>query len=281
LRRPKKAISREESADVSSDKLTRKEIRNPDPFVRVTSTLWAKLIQRQKWLGLGLAGLFLVLVAGFAIQRSSQRRTIEAGGALSRALETARRAIEGSPEASRDDEGPVFKSAQEKNEEIVRQLGEVKGKHPGTEAARMASFVMADSLFRLGKLDEAAAAYQEYLNTSAPGDSLRALAQEGLGYIHESRKEWEKALESFDAMARESEGEPTKALAAFQRARILEQWGKKQEAANEFQQVKDEHKTAPAARQAGDRLALLAAQGITPALAVSAAPAPAASAEKK
>ncbi|HEY3448311.1 MAG TPA: tetratricopeptide repeat protein [Myxococcales bacterium] len=248
---------------MSSDKLSRKEIRNPDPFVRVTSQLWAKLIENQKMVGLGLAAVFVVFVVSAGAVRMTQSSSKEAGAALARAMELSRRPVEGSMEALQDPTAEQkFKTAQEKHEAVAKAMDEVRKAHAGKEAGRTATVFWADAQFQLGKLDDAIAGYQQYLSESRPDDALRLVACEGLGYAYEGKKDLEKAREAFEKMSKEAAGEPAKARAAYHVARILEAQGKKVEAAAAYQKLKDEYKEAAAAREADERLALLAMQGV-------------------
>lgn len=247
---------------MSSEKVDRKEIRNPDAFQRVSGELWNKLIERQKIVGLALLGAVALFLVIALVARHNQGQAREAGGALASALALANRPVEGSLEALQDPTAEKFKTFQEKNEALAKALDEVRAKHSGTEAATTATLFFGDAQFHLGKLDEAAKAYDDFLAKAGEGDALRTLALEGQGYVFEAKKELDKALEAFDKMGKQAVAEPSKARAAYHRARILEAQGKKQEAAAAFQKLKDEYKEAPAAREAEERLALLAMQGV-------------------
>lgn len=247
---------------MSTDKLSRKEIREPDPFVRVTSAYWTKLVENQKFVAVGLLVFLVALVVIGLVARSSQNRARESGAALSRALVLTRRSIAGSLEPGQDSAAEKFPSQRAKSEELAKQLEFVRSQYPGSDAARTAAVFLGDAQLQQGKLDAAQKSYEEYLASAPPGEPLRVVALEGLGYVFEARKDLDKALDSFDRMSREAAGDPAKAQAAFQRARVLELQGKKPEAAAAFQKVKEDFKETAAARNAGERLALLGAQGV-------------------
>lgn len=244
----------------AEQKLTRKELRDPDPFVRVSSELWVALMERQKQVGIAVASLLGLLLVVAIFAQLSKGKSSEAGGALSRALEVSRRGVEGTTDPASDPDLPKFKTFKEKNEELVKQLAEVRLKYQGSEAALTATLSLGDAHFHLGNLDEASKAYGEYLAAAKPGDALRALALEGQGYVHEAKKEWDSAAKAFEQMGAASE--PQKERGAFHKARVLEVSGKKPEAAAAFQRVKLDFKDSPTTRAAIDRLALLAAQGV-------------------
>ncbi len=262
---------------MSSEKLTRKEIREPDKFLKATTAFWNKAAQNQKAIGVGVLVVIGLFVIVGLLSRSHQKGAAAAGGALAQALELSRQGVEGTFDASGDPSAPKFASHQEKYEKLAAALDKVRTDHPGSTAGRTAGYYFADAQFQLGKLDEADKEYEQFIAKTSAGDPLRVLALEGRGYIAEGKKDWAKASELFGQMSREAAGETTKARAAYHRARILAAEGKKLEAAEAFQKLKDEFKEAPAARLAGERLALLAADGVR----APAAAQPAEVAEKK
>lgn len=247
---------------MSTDKLTRKEMRNPDAFQRVTTEYWSKLAHYKKPLLIGVSAFFGLFLALALVSHFLEGKSAKASAELSRALEVSRRGVEGSLDPAADPDAPKFKTAKEKNEEFAKQLDQVRKQFPSTEAALTATAYYGDAQFNLGNLDEAVKSYEEYLKASKGGEPMRALVLEGVGYVYEAKKDYEKALDAFDRMSKEAAGEPNKARAALHRARVLELTGKKQEAAAAFQKVKDDFKEAPAAREATERLGMLAAQGV-------------------
>lgn len=249
---------------MSSEKLTKKEIREPDQFLKVTTEFWKKAAQHQKAMGIAALAILGVFVIAIFVNRSFEKKAVNSGGALSRALELARRGVDKGTDPTASSDLPNFSTYQEKYETIAAELEKVRADFPGSQAARSAAYYLADAKFQLGKLDEADALYGEYIGQTSAGDPLRVMALEGRGYVAESKKDWAKALELFEQMNREASGDPSKARAALHRARILAASGKKQEAAEAFQKIQQDFKEDPAARQASERLALLAGEGIHP-----------------
>ena len=246
----------------SEDRLTKQQLRDPDPFVRVSTDYWNKLMAHQKAItagvGVTLGVLFLIAIGSHFMSAKGD----EAGAALSRAIEIARRPVEGSTDLAADAELPKFKTQKEKNEELAKAFDEVQKKYAGSEAGRLAALSFADTQYQLGKPDEALKAYEEFLAKAPTDDPMRALAYEGQGYLHESKKDYAKATDAFGSMAQY--GAASKERSEYHQARMLEAQGKKMEAAVAFQKVKTEYKDSSTARAAGDRLALLGAQGVVP-----------------
>lgn len=242
-------------------KLSRKEIKAPDAFQKATADLSKGLMENQKAVYIAL-GVIVALVVIFAIaSQMGARRTSEGGGALAKALETARRPVAGSMDPSTDPTLPEFSSRNEKYETLVKQLEEVRQQFPDSDAAHSARYYIADAQFQLGNYDAAISNYEGYLASAQQGSPLKVLALEGLGYSYEEKKDYAKAADAFARMKQEA-GESYKDRAAYHQARMLELEGKKEEAAAAFQQIKVDFKDSPVTRAAIDRLALLSAQGV-------------------
>jgi tetratricopeptide (TPR) repeat protein len=242
-------------------KLTRKEIKEPDPFVRVSSAAWGWVMERRRQAVIGLIVLAVGVVAFSAGSHLIGSRERRAGEALSDALDQARRGVEGIDYAVPGDP-PLFKSTQERNEAVTKALEKVKSDHPNTRAALTATLHLGSYALMAGRYDDAQRDYQEYLNASKPDDAFRVLALEGLGYTAEAKKDYPGALEWFERMAKDSTKGFGKDRAAYHRARILEEMGKRQEAAQGYEAVKKDFADSPVAKAATERLGLLAMQGV-------------------
>ncbi len=242
-------------------KLTRKQIKEPDPFVRVSTAVWDWLIEHRRQVGMALAVVAVGIVGGALVSHVGSSKERRAGEALSRALDEAHRGVEGVDYAVPGDPA-LFKSAQERNETVTKALENVRTDFPGTRAALTATLHLGDFAYMAGHYDDALRYDQEYVNRSNADDPYRVLAFEGLGYAAEAKKDYPKALEWFDEMARGSTKGFGKDRAAYHRARVLEEMGKREEALGAFQGVKRDFPDSPVAKTAGERIALLAMQGV-------------------
>jgi tetratricopeptide (TPR) repeat protein len=247
-----------------AEKMTRKEMRGPDAFLKAGSEARAWLQVRARSLTLLIVAA-LVVLGGVAVASYLGARTeAEASRDLGGDLRTLNRAVEGaaaSPEALPDN-GPPFKSEKEKDEAIVQTLNAFRAKHPSTHAAASAALPQAQALYRLGRYDEALTAYEDYLKIAPPDDPLRAIALEGRGYCYEAKKQLDQAQATFEDLSRDNKTEFLKGMGQYHSARVLIEAGKKDEAARRLAEIPGSAPNTAAARLAQDRMALLASQGV-------------------
>jgi tetratricopeptide (TPR) repeat protein len=85
----------------------------------------------------------------------------------------------------------------------------------------------------LGEFDEAMKAYETFLQKSGKERLYRLFAMEGLGYAHEGKKEYEKAVEAYEGMLEMGEGLQV-ANAYLSKGRCYEKLGKKKEALESY-----------------------------------------------
>jgi len=248
-----------------SEKLTRKELRGPDAFQKAGFQARDWLQDKQK---LALAAVLALFLAGGGVAVASylsNRNEGDASKALATALKVAERPVraEAPPPPELDAEAP-FASQKEKDEALIKGLAELRQKYPRSRAAIAAELPIGEAQLRLGKPDDAIKSLDDFLKATPPDDPLRAEALEGRGYAHEAKGELDRALSSFDALARDNKTDFLNGMGLYHRGRILIVQGKKQEAAEAFAQISTAYPNSPAARLASDRLAVLAEQGIKP-----------------
>ncbi len=239
-----------------SDKLTRKEMRSPDRFQRLSTSAAKWMVERKQLLIYGATALVVLLLVVGIFRSMGAQRKVDEGAALAYAMDAMRQGVKGLYDPSADKDLPEFDTAKARYEEISRRLELVLKEHADSKSAITAKLLLADADQHLGRLESAETGYNAFLAATDAKDPRRVAAFESLGYLYESRKDWGKATEAFDKMAAAAGGDKGKAEAAFHKARILELSGKKDEARAAFQKVKDDFKDAPAARLAGDRLTM-------------------------
>lgn len=252
-----------------SDKLTRKELKQPDAFQAAGAQAQSWFHERQKAILIAVAVVVLgglgVALATYLSTRSDQRAAKTFGEALApleRPVVTGQTDMP--PPAADSDEKPPFKSQQEKDEALVKSLTEFRGDHGSSKAAATAALALAQANFRLGKHDEALGGFDDFLKIAQNDDPLRAAALEGKGYVFEAKGDLDKALTAFEQLARENKTEFLTGMGSFHRARVLVAQGKKEEAAKEFSTIAQQHPNTAAARLSQERLSTLVAAGIRP-----------------
>ena len=143
-------------------------------------------------------------------------------------------------------------------------MKEIIAKHPGTDAAHSALVPLGDAQLKLGQLDDAQRSYSDFISGAADDVAMRSLAELGLAKVAESKKDYAAAATAYETLQRDAPHSFLKDRAALGKARMLELQGKKQDAANAYADVKDGYANTDASREAGDRLAMLATEGIKP-----------------
>lgn len=248
-----------------ADKLTRKELKQPDAFQKVGAEArdW---LQARSGLVAGLVAVILVVGAGLALARYfSERGEEKASKALGGALKVLNRPVSNTenPEPPNPDEKePPFKSEKEKNEAVVKTLTEFRAQHGNTQAAATAALPLAQAEYQLGEYDKAIADYQSFLKGSSKDETLRATAYEGIGYSYEAKKDYAQALATFQDMSKENTSDFLAGMGMYHQARILVLQGKKEEAAKVLSDLTTAHPGTAAARMASDRLTVLASEGV-------------------
>jgi predicted negative regulator of RcsB-dependent stress response len=247
----------------------------PDP-TELRSAAWAEWIGNNiQMIGAGFVLLFVAAI-GYGIWQSHEAGVeTQAGAALGKALQAASRPVTGKDEPAPEeppapDEAP-FATDEAKQTALLNAVTDVRTKHGASPAGTLALLVQGDAQFKLGKLDEAQKSYQDYVSRTAANDALHSVAQLNLARIAESKKDAEGARVAYEKLLADAPHTFLKDEATFSKGRLLEAAGKKQEAAEAFQNVKDVYKESPLARDADQKLTALAAEGFVPASVKAAA----------
>ncbi|ATB48086.1 tetratricopeptide repeat protein [Corallococcus macrosporus] len=244
-----------------TEKIRQKELSQPDSFQKVGTEASDWLAQRQKIIGLA-AGVLILGGVGVAIASEVSKRGEEkASMALGQALTVLNRPVEGVQPAQPGDTEPAFKTVKERDEALVKALSDFRQQHGGTPSAATAALTEGKAQFRLGNHAAAQAAFGEFLKGAAQNDPLRVEAFEGQGYALEADGKYEDAIKAFEQMG--TAGGPfLVGMGDYHKARMLILLGKKEEAAQVLSKLTTAQPNTAAARQAGERLAVLASEGV-------------------
>lgn len=244
-----------------TEKIRQKELSQPDTFQKAGTEASDWLAQRQKIIGLA-AGVLVLGGVGVAIASEMSKRGEEkAAQALGQALTVLDRPVEGVEPAQPGDTEKPFPSVAARDQELVKTLEAFRKEHGGTPSAVTAALAEGKAQFRLGNHAAAQAAFGEYLKGAAQNDPLRAEAFEGQGYALEADGKYEDAIKAFKQMG--AAGGPfLLGMGDYHKARMLILLGKKEEAAQVLSKLTTAQPNTAAARQAGERLAVLASEGV-------------------
>ncbi len=236
-----------------TDVLTRKDMKEPDKFQAAAGQAagWARLHRRQVVVAGGAAVALLLLVLAVSAWRS--RAQDQAGAAL--ADVTAAMAGEISSVPLPGAPGPFFPSEAARQRAVADAAERVRREHRGTDAARTATLALGDARLKLSEWDAAIAAYQAYLAEAPSGDSMRFGALEGLGMAQEGKGNLDAAAQAYERLGREVPFYSDRA--DLERARVLAQAGKADEARALLQSFSERHKESALSGEAAERLAKL------------------------
>ncbi|MBS2032079.1 MAG: tetratricopeptide repeat protein [Deltaproteobacteria bacterium] len=244
------------------------ELKAPDAFLKASMGIWDQVAANSKQIGIGLAVVAAGAIAFAAVDAHQANARTAAGADLGKALKVAARPVAGEEEEKPEtpppaDEAP-FKTDAEKQAAIASAMKEVIAKHPGTDAAHSALLPLGDAQLKLGQLDDAQRSYTEFVSGAGDDTAMRSLAELGLAKVAEAKKDYAAAATAYETLQRDAPHSFLKDRAALGKARMLELQGKKQDAANAYADVKDGFANSDASREAGDRLAMLATEGVKP-----------------
>lgn len=249
-----------------SEKMTQRELKQPDAFQRVGAEARDWLVERQTLVllavGVALVGGLLAALFSYLSTRGEARAAKELGAVLKilqRPVVPTPEGTQATPPAGQE---PPFKSTQEQDQALVKALTDFRAAHQGTPSATTAALPLGKAEYRLGNHDSAVAAFSEYLKGAPQNDPLRAEALEGQGYAYEAQQKYDQALASFEEMSRVDAGGYLEGMGQYHRARILILQGKKDDAAAVLVKLPVDHPNSAAARLATERMSLLAAEGV-------------------
>jgi tetratricopeptide (TPR) repeat protein len=249
-----------------SEKMTQRELKQPDAFQRAGADARDWLVERQT---LVLLAVGVLLVGGLLVglfTYFSSRGEAKAAQELGAVLEILERPVVPTPEGTQATppvgENPPFRTTQEQDQALVKALTDFRANHKGTPSAATAALTLGKAEYRLGNLDNALANFSEYLKAAPQNDPLRAAALEGQGYAFEAQQKYDQALGSFEEMSKVDGGGYLEGMGQYHRARILIQQGKKDDAATVLVKIPVDHPNSAASRLATERTSLLAAEGV-------------------
>jgi len=189
-------------------KLDKKDLEQPDAFQEAMGRVIAYAAQnrRRLYAAAGAIVLAIVLGGGYYVYSASQE-----SDAAKLFFNARLRAMSADPMGT-GAAGP----------EIVKALADVVERFPSTDAAQSARYELGSHYFRTGEYDRAIQVYREFLDR-AGGKDIRAIyAWFGIGYAHEAKKEYEKALEAFSRVPSMNPGAVHEGISYRNIARIHE-----------------------------------------------------------
>ena len=203
-------------------KIIKKKLKEPDEFISFTDHAFRFISRHYKRIITGVVILGVFLAAFFLFQKWEEKKEAEAYLPFSAALELYQMLNSPYREGSPTD----YKSLMEKFDEVIT-------KFPRTSSGKLSLLYKGNLHLKLEEFDEAIKTYETFLQKAGKEKFYRLLAMEGLGYAHEGKKEYEKAVEAYERMLEMGEGLQV-ANAYLSKGRCYEKLGKKKEALESY-----------------------------------------------
>lgn len=203
-------------------KITKKKLKQPDEFISFTEKSYLFINQHIKKISTG-ALLILILVLSFFLYRLwDQKKEDEASQKFISALEAYQMVSSPYREGS-----PVeYKKALEGFEEVIKTYSR-------TSSGKQSLIYKGGIHLRLGEFDEAIHSFQTFLKKSGKDKIYQLIALEGLGYAHEGKKDYEKALKTYSEIIKLGESYHWTGV-HLNLARCYEKLGKNDEALENY-----------------------------------------------
>jgi len=190
-------------------KLDKKDLEQPDAFQEAMGKVMVFAAQnRQKlYAAAGALVLAILLGGGYFFYSASQEK------------DAARLYFDARIKAMRAD--PMGTGTA--GPEAVKAMADVVEKYPSTDAAQSARYELGSLYFSAGEHDRSIQVYRDFLDRAAGKDIRAIYAWFGIGYAHEAKKEYEKALEAFGRVASMNPGAVHEGISYRNLARIHEE----------------------------------------------------------
>jgi tetratricopeptide (TPR) repeat protein len=233
--------------------LTRKDMKEPDKFQQAAGQAAGWLASRKRQvLVAGAAALAIVLLLAILVA-VRQSRSHAAGEALSLLLESAGGTVSAVPLPG--DPGPFFPTEEARQRAVIAAADSLLADHAGSDAATLALLAKGDAHLKLREWDPAKAAYERFLSGTDEAQSLRFGAIEGLALVAEGQGNLDAAAEAYARLGKEAPSFADRA--DLERARVLAQAGKTDEARTILSAFGEAHKESLLTAQAAERLTRL------------------------
>lgn len=180
-------------------KQSRKDMKQPDQFLEVTSKSAEWLKTHRNKIIITIAAIFLVSLGIYVVSLVSQNREKDVTERLSNILKIYNGKIETDEKKDKKDEiseGDVktFASKQQKYQTAIETIKSEMAKAPSTRSLKFMQLYLAHSHFQLDKYKEAMELYQKYIKGLSLTDPLYLLGAEGILQVNEAKKQGDKGI---------------------------------------------------------------------------------------
>jgi tetratricopeptide (TPR) repeat protein len=175
---------------VKGQKISKKKLKEPDEFITVTEKVFVFVKEHAKKIVTGGIILVAFVLAFVLYQMWEGKKETEANEKVSAAAALYQRAS-----------SPYREGTPEDYKTVLDNLQEIINRYSGTQSGAFALLYRANVLLRMGSYDESIKAYETFLSKMGKEKLYRLFALEGLGYSYEGKKDYQKAVETYQKMA--------------------------------------------------------------------------------
>ena len=209
---------------VKGRRITKKELREPDEFITVTERAVHFVGDHGRKIIMG-GVVVLIIAAGFFLFRMwEEKKEAEARRSLGQVLAMVPR-LNAQPQEAMAGE---YKAVTEKLDEIIARF-------PRTTDGRFALLYKGNIALRLGDHDGAIKSYSAFLDEGGKERLYQYFALEGLGEAYKGKKEYDKALQSYQKIVSLGEAVPL-SDAYFNIGLCYERLGRSKEALESYKE---------------------------------------------
>jgi len=203
-------------------KIIKKKLKKPDEFITFTEKTFLFITHHSKSIAVGGGILLFLVLSLLSFQKWESGKEEKAYQMFNSAMETYQMV-----NASYREESP------QEYKNVLEKFNEILIKFPKTSSGKIAILYKGNIDLRLGEFEEAMEAYESFLQKAGKGKLYRSFAMEGLGYAHEGKKDYEKAINLYQKVV--DLGERFQSANAYLGlGRCYEKLGKNREALEQY-----------------------------------------------
>jgi tetratricopeptide (TPR) repeat protein len=236
----------------ATKKITRKEIKQPDEFLTLSSRAieFAQAHTREIISGVGLAiVLGLLIWAGTVYWNKKEAQAADL-------VVQAQSLLHPMPKETAEGQA-VSEEAQADPEAAAKALvllKDVVENYKRTDACGVARILLGQRYYQSGDYDSAIDTYKGLLKKRNRRPELTAMAREGLAYSYEAKEDFSQALNCYEELSRASVGD-VQGWACMGMARCYEKLGEFQKAIDTYRTFLTDHPQHPKAAEAAASIA--------------------------
>ncbi|MDL2268410.1 tetratricopeptide repeat protein [Desulfosarcina sp. OttesenSCG-928-G17] len=179
---------------MAKDSTFRKQLKEPDRFIRFLGELVSWGHRQMKPLLMGLVAVMVIALTWTLLHQMSARKEREASVMFEQTMAIYTKAATGGQAAAK----PLL-------EPVKTEFSTFFDNYGKTRAAELALIVYGDLCYQAGDADTAISAYGKALEKVKQDAALRNILRSGLGYAYSLKKEYTEAIRYFEMIAADSD----------------------------------------------------------------------------